>query len=156
MKMLEEALMELREAIKQFRAIVLPHLVRKQECREFVEIVMVLLVGSLWGLYNPHRIAQEVGCAPGMFYRALHSLSAIQWRGLLERIMGERALECLQHFELRSEATRSRLQASLAIDDSVVRRLGEALSYVWRWYSGQFKQVVRGQDLGWHRAPHRQ
>jgi hypothetical protein len=147
MKMLEEALMELREAIKQFRAIVLPHLVRKQECREFVEIVMVLLVGSLWGLYNPHRIAQEVGCAPGMFYRALHSLSAIQWRGLLERIMGERALECLQHFELRSEATRSRLQASLAIDDSVVRRLGEALSYVWRWYSGQFKQVVRGQEL---------
>jgi hypothetical protein len=95
MKMLEETLMELREAIKQFRAIVLPHLVRKQECREFVEIVMVLLVGSLWGLYTPHQIAQEVGCAPGMFYRALHSLSAIQWRRLLERIMGERALECL-------------------------------------------------------------
>jgi hypothetical protein len=74
MKMLEEAPMELREAIKQFRAILLPHLVRKQECREFVEIVMVLLVGLLCGLYNPHQLAQELGCAPGAFYGALHSL----------------------------------------------------------------------------------
>lgn len=139
--------MELREAIKQFRAIVLPHLVRKQERCEFVEIVLVLLVGLLCGLYNPHQIAQERGCAPGMLYSALHSLSASQWRRLLEKIMGECALERLQHFELRSKATRSRLHASLAIDDSVVKRLGEALSYVWRWYSGQFKQVVRGQDL---------
>ncbi|MCI0421456.1 MAG: hypothetical protein L0312_19905 [Acidobacteria bacterium] len=139
--------MELREVIKQFRAIVLPHLVRKQERCEFVEIVLVLLVGLLCGLYNPHQIAHELGCAPGTFYRALHRLSASQWRRLLESIMCARARERLQQFEPRSEAARSRLQATVAIDDSVVKRLGEALSYVWRWYSGQFKQVVRGQDL---------
>ena len=108
---------------------------------------MVLLVGLLYGLYNPHQLAQELGCAPGAFYGALHSLSATQWRQLLERIMRARALERLQHYQQRSEATRSRLQATLAIDDSVVKRLGRALSYVWSWYSGQFKQVVRGQDL---------
>ena len=139
--------MELREAIKQFRAILLPHLARKQECGEFAEIVMVLLVGLLWGLYNPHQIAQELGCAPGTFYGALSSLSARQWRQLLETMMLAHALERLQLYQQRSEATRSRLNATLAIDDSVVKRLGQALSYVWSWYSGQFKQVVRGQDL---------
>jgi hypothetical protein len=111
------------------------------------KIVMVLLVGLLCGLYNPHQLAQELGCAPGAFYGALHSLSATQWRQLLERIMRARALERLQHYQQRSEATRSRLQATLAIDDSVVKRLGRVLSYIWSWYSGQFKQVVRGQDL---------
>lgn len=29
----------------------------------------------------------------------------------------------------------------------MVKRFGEAISYVWAWYSGQAKQVVRGQDL---------
>lgn len=139
--------MELRDAITQFRAILLPHLARKQECREFVEIILVLLVGLLWGLYNPHQLAQQLGRAPGTFYQALQTLSASQWRHLLDTIMLAQALERLRHYQQRSEATRSRLQATLAVDDSVVKRFGRALSYVWPWYSGQFGQVVRGQDL---------
>lgn len=139
--------MELRAAITQFRAILLPHLARKQECREFVEILLVLLVGLLWGLYNPHQLAQQLGVNPAEFYAALHRLSAREWRQLLETIMLEQALERLQHYQQRSDATRSRLQATLCVDDSVVKRFGRVLSYVWRWYSGQFRQVVLGQDL---------
>lgn len=139
--------MELRDAITQFRAILLPHLARKQESREFVEIVLVLLVGMLWGLYNPHQLAQQLGCAPGGFYQALHSLSARRWRQLLEQIMQEQALLRLHRYQQRSEATRSRWQATLAVDDSVVKRCGRLLGYLWPWYSGQYHQVVRGQDL---------
>lgn len=139
--------MELHDAITQFRAILLPHLARKQAAREFVEIILVLLVGLLWGLYNPHQLAAELGVAPGCFYQALHSLSARQWRTLLEALMLAQALARLQHYQQRSPATRSRLQATLAIDDSVVRRFGRTLAYLWPWYSGQFQKVVRGQDL---------
>src|SRR5919197_1599730 len=108
--------MELRDAITQFRAILLPHLARKQECGEFVEIILVLLVGLLWGLYNPHQLARQLGCAPGEFYQALHSLSARQWRALLATSMVEQALARLHHYQQRSPATRSRLQATLAVD----------------------------------------
>jgi len=140
--------MELRGAITQFRAILLPHLARKQECRDFVEIILILLVGLLWGLYNPHQIAQQLGVRPGEFYAALQRLSARQWRQLLEQIMLEQALERLRHYQQRSPATRSRLEATLCVDDSVVKRFGRRLlSYVWHWYSGQFHQVVKGQDL---------
>lgn len=140
--------MELRAAITQFRAILLPHLARKQEGKEFVEIILVLLVGLLWGLYNPHQIAQQLGISPGEFYATLQHLSAREWRHLLETIMLEQALARLRHYQQRSKATRSRLQATLCVDDSVVKRFGRRLlSYVWRWYSGQFRQVVCGQDL---------
>ena len=61
--------------------------------------------------------------------------------------MLEKALEQLRRYEAGSAATRSRRQATISIDDSVVKRFGAALSYVWAWYSGQAKQVVRGQDL---------
>lgn len=139
--------MELRDAITQLRAILWPHLARKQECAEFVEIVLVLLVGLLWGLYNPYQRAQQLNCAPGACYRALHSLSAHRWRALLETMMLEPALTRRRHYQQRSPATRSRCQATLTIDDSVVRRFGGALSYLLPWYSGQFQKVVRGQDL---------
>src|SRR5437868_158843 len=139
--------MELRAAITQFRAILLPHLARKQECKEFVEIILVLLVGLLWGLYNPHQLAQQLSVSPIEFYAALHRLSAREWRQLLEQVMLEQALERLRHYQQRSKATRSRLEATLCVDDSVIKRFGQVLSYVWRWYSGQFRQVVKGQDL---------
>lgn len=139
--------MELKEALQQFRAILLQQLCRKQERQAFVKVILILLVGMLWGLYNPHQVAQQLGINPGEFYATLQSLSATQWRQLLETIMRERALARLQHYQQRSAATRSRLHATLAVDDSVVRRLGRSLSYLWSWYSGQFHQVVRGQDL---------
>jgi AraC-like DNA-binding protein len=88
--------MELPNALQQFRAILLQKLCRKQERREFVEIVLVLLVGMLWGLYNPHQVAQQLGVGPGEFYAALTSLSASGWRQLLEQLRLEQALERLQ------------------------------------------------------------
>ncbi|MEO0250330.1 MAG: hypothetical protein ABIN58_12565 [candidate division WOR-3 bacterium] len=57
------------------------------------------------------------------------------------------ALERLRSYQAQSAATQSRRQASLRIDDTVVKRPGSVLSYVWCWYSGQAKRVVKGQDL---------
>ncbi len=139
--------MELPDAIKQFRAILTQKLLKRQERKEFVEIVMVLVVGMLWGLYNPHQVAQQLGTSPQQLYAALKRMSAAQWRTLLEKMMIERATERLREYTKASAAKKSRLAATLSIDDSVVKRMGEVLSYVWAWYSGQAKQVVSGQDL---------
>ena len=139
--------MELPDALNQFRAILTQKLCHKQERNDFVEVVMVLLVGMLWGLYNPHQVAQQLGISPRELYAILHRLSAASWRRLLDEMMLERALNRLQHYEQASAATKSRLQASLSIDDSVVKRYGQLVSYVWPWYSGQVKHVVAGQDV---------
>lgn len=79
--------MELHEAIKQFRAILTQKLCRKQEREAFVEVVMVLLVGILWGLYNPHQVAQQLGVSPAHLYATLNSMSAASWKHLLETMM---------------------------------------------------------------------
>ena len=139
--------MELHDAITQFRLLLTAKLCRRQERKEFIEVIMILLVGLLWGLYNPHQVAQQLGVSPSGLYAALKSLSAGQWRSRLEQLMLEKALQQWRRYQAGSAATRSRLQATLSIDDSVVKRFGAALSYVWAWYSGQAKQVVQGQDL---------
>ena len=139
--------MELHDAITQFRLILTAKLSGKQDRTEFIEIIMILLVGFLWGLYNPHQVAEHLGVSSSALYSALKSLSAHHWRSLLDQLMLELALEKLRRYEEASPATRSRMEATLTIDDSVVKRFGAAISYVWCWYSGQSKQVVRGQDL---------
>ncbi|MCA1607556.1 MAG: hypothetical protein LC775_19300, partial [Acidobacteria bacterium] len=103
--------------------------------------------GMLWGLYNPHQVAQQLGVSPKELYATLNSMSATSWRRLLDEMMLERALERLRQYAQGSAATKSRRQASLSIDDSVVKRYGKLLSYVWPWYSGQVKHVVSGQDV---------
>ncbi len=120
--------MELPNAIKQFRAILTQKLCRKQERTEFVEVIMVLLVGMLWGLYNPHQVAQQLGVSPQELYATLNRLSATEWRRLLDEMMLERALARLRPYAQGSAATKSRRQASLSIDDSVVKRYGKLLS----------------------------
>lgn len=142
--------MQLAETIKQYRAIFTEKLCRRQapdERRALIEVIMILLVGILYGLYNPHQVAQELGIGPKRLYTHLKQLSARAWRRLLERMMAQAAVERLKEFQAQSAATQSRLQASLSIDDTVQKRLGKMLSYVWSWYSGQAKRVVKGQDL---------
>ena len=74
--------MELNAAINQFRAILTQKLCRKQEREQFVAVVMILLVGMLWGLYNPHQVAQQLGVPPQELYATLNLMSAGAWRRL--------------------------------------------------------------------------
>jgi hypothetical protein len=98
-------------------------------------------------LSNPNQIAEQLGIAPKHLYEQLHQMSAHSWRELLKRMMMDKAVEKLKSYDSLSAATKSQQEATLSIDDSLVKRLGEALSYVWPWYSGQYRQVRKGQDL---------
>jgi hypothetical protein len=153
--------MHFEKTIKQYRLILAEKLChcqgQPQERRALIEVVMILLIGILYGLprgvsfstpqgeYNPHQVARELGIAPKQLYGQLHSLSARAWRRWVGWMMTQAAVERLKVFQARSAATQSRWQASLSIDDTV--RLGKVLSYVWSWYSCQAKKTLEGQDL---------
>jgi hypothetical protein len=139
--------MELQQQLAYYKAILLEKLVRVQEKEETVEVIMLMTLGILNGLWNPNQIAEQLEIAPKQLYEQLHQMSAHSWRGLLKRMMMDKAVEKLKEYESSSASTKSRQEASLCIDDSLVKRLGEALSYVWPWYSGQYRQVRKGQDL---------
>src|SRR5262245_60449179 len=139
--------MELQQQLAYYKAILLEKLVRVQEKEETVEVIMLMTLGIICGLTNPNQIAEQLEIAPKQLYLKLHQMSAHSWRSLLKRMMMDKAVEKLKHYDCSSAATKSRQAASLSIDDSLVKRLGEALSYVWPWYSGQYRQVRKGQDL---------
>src|SRR5688572_11299806 len=145
MKMLKgDLVMELQEQLTFYRGILLQKLERVQEKEEIVEIMLILAVGMLAGLYNPHQVAQQLEINPKEFYQQLKEMSVYHWRKLLNMMMMDAAIERLKEYEKLSPASRSRRQASLSVDDSLIKRLGQALSYVWSWYSGQIHQVTKG------------
>lgn len=139
--------MHIAEIIKQFRFVLTSKLVRREDRSEFVEITMTLILGLLCGLFNPNQVAEQLGISPNKFYSTLREMDARQWRALLEKMIVEKATQELNNYESASASTRSRREATLSVDDTLVKRLGQTLSYVWAWYSGQVKDVRRGQEL---------
>lgn len=139
--------MELKEQLTFYRGILLQKLGRVQEKEEIVEVMLILAVGMLVGLYNPHQVAQQLSVNPREFYEKLKLMSVYQIRKILNEMMMDVAIERLKKYQELSAASRSRREASIAVDDSLIKRLGETLSYVWSWYSGQIHQVTTGQDL---------
>lgn len=139
--------MHFAEIIKQFRIVLTSKLNSREDRSEFVEITMILIVGLLCGWFNPNQIAQQLGISPNKLYSTLREMDARQWRALLEKMILEKAIQEMKNYQSASASTRSRREASLSVDDTLVKRLGKTLSYVWAWYSGQLKAVRRGQDL---------
>ena len=140
-------MMKFEQQLAHYEKILMQQLYRVQDKKEMSEVILLLIVGILCGLYNPNQVAEELEINPRLLYPKLNSLSAASWKGLLKRIMEREAVELLSKYEKSSAATQSRAEASLSVDNSLVKRLGKALSYVWSGYSGQLKKVTTGQDL---------
>jgi hypothetical protein len=139
--------MELKAQLTYYQGILLQKISRVQEKEEIVEIMLILAMGMLSGLYNPHQVAQQLEIKPKEVYQKLKEMSLYHWRALLESMMIDMAIVKLKKYQQSSDSTKSRAQATITVDDSLVKRLGKALSYVWSWYSGQIHRVTKGQDL---------
>jgi Transposase DDE domain len=111
------------------------------------EVIMVLALAHLFGLYNPKQLADFLGVPHQAFYTHLQTWSLYHLRAMLIRFMVKQAAEQLGATLAKSDATRSRAGLSLSIDHSVIDRLGKLLRWTWSWYSGRCKKVVQGQDL---------
>ena len=111
------------------------------------ELVMFLSLGHFFGIYNPKQLADFLGIAPQRLYSELKAWSLYRLKKVLFHFMVKQAAEALRPILAKSAATHSRAGITLAVDNSVIDRLGRLLRCTWRWYSGRAKKVVNGQEL---------
>jgi len=110
------------------------------------EVIMVLALAHLFGLYNPTQLADFLGVPPQAFYTPLKDWSLYHLKTMLLRFMVKQAAEHLGPVLAKSAATRSRAGLSLSIDNRVIARLGTFLRCTWSWESGRCKHGGQGQD----------
>ena len=60
--------MNLKQTFDAYKAILVEKVVGSEEKDSFIEVVMVLLIGILWGLYNPNQVAQQLEISPKQLY----------------------------------------------------------------------------------------
>ena len=111
------------------------------------EVLMVLAVANLFGFYNPKQLADFLEVPHQKFYAELTQWSVYHVKKMLLRFMVKQASEQLKPVMSKSDATKSRAGMSLSIDNSVIDRFGKLIRCTYRWYSGRYHKVIRGQDL---------
>lgn len=139
--------MRIQEELALYRTILMEKMGKKQEQEEAVEIMLLIVIGIMYGFYNVNQISEQLDISAKPIYQRLKEISKEQWQAVMGSMMMDNAIEKLKKYQEMSEATKSRQQASMSVDDSLIKRLGKYLSYVWSWYSGQIHRVTRGQDL---------
>jgi hypothetical protein len=115
--------------------------------KEWVELVLLLALGTLCGAWNPHQACQILGLPESGTYEEVGGVSVYHWRKLLRDVLYAWAIPLLLERQSKSAATHSRDGWVLSVDDMVIVRFATALGYVWKWWSGRFKQVREGQDI---------
>ena len=119
---------------------------RQNKLKAF-ETIMFLAIAHFFGHYNPKQLADFLGIPHQTFYHSLKEISLYHLRKMLIRFMVKQAAEQLRPVLKMSDATQSRAAITLAVDNSVIDRIGKRLRCTWSWYSGRCKKVVNGQDL---------
>jgi|ETNmetMinimDraft_26_1059896.scaffolds.fasta_scaffold37167_2 hypothetical protein len=121
---------------------------RFRRCQlQAIEVLTWLILGHLFGLYNPNQLADALGIAKSTLYSHLGSFSCYQWKRLLLEVSCKQATELIEETEAMSDATKSRRRITLSVDDTVQERSGRVLSYCYNWYSGRFHKTLKGQNI---------
>ena len=111
------------------------------------EMIMFLSIAHFFGFFNPKQLADFLGTSHQKLYSAIKELSLYSLKKMLMHFMVKQAAEQLRPLLGKSDATKSRARITLAVDNSVIDRIGKMLRCTWSWYSGRCKKVVNGQDL---------
>ena len=115
--------------------------------QEAIEVIMMLVAGNLMGFYNPNQLADYLGLNKTELYRRIKDWSVYQWKRMLMIVGCEYALSAIRDSLSKSDATKSRRRITLSVDDTVIKRCGQLLSYTYSWWSGQYHRTVNGQNL---------
>jgi hypothetical protein len=108
---------------------------------------LILTLSLLMGWDTPAEVARRLSLPPSLVYDTLKRMTLHEWRDLFSAVFDELAIRALKECQGQSDSTWSRQRVVLAIDDSVIRRWGQLLSYLGTWWSGQFHRVLLGQDI---------
>lgn len=118
-----------------------------QKRQEAIEVIMMLVAGNLMGFYNPNQLADHLGINKTELYRRIKDWSVYQWKKMLMIVGCECALPMIRDALCKSDSTKSRRRITLSVDDTVIKRCGQLLSYTYSWWSGQHHRTVNGQNL---------
>ena len=99
------------------------------------------------GCFNPKQLADFLGINHQKIYSEISTWTIYKLRKVLKLMMITQAVEQLKKIEQKSASTKSRAQITIAVDDSVIDRVGKRLRCTWSWYSGRWKKVVNGQNI---------
>ena len=114
---------------------------------EAFEAIMVLSISHAYGCFNPKQLADYLGINHQKIYTEISTWTVYRLRKVLKFMMINQAVEELKKIENKSASTKSRAKITIAVDDSVIDRVGTRLRCTWNWYSGRWKKVVNGQNI---------
>lgn len=133
-------------SIIQFFFVKFNQLFRSGKIEAF-EPIMILAISHAYGCFNPKQLADFLGVNHQKIYTEISSWTLYKLQKVLKLMMINVAVEQLQIIEKKSNSTQSRANITLAIDDSVIDRVGKRLRCTFTWYSGRWKKVVNGQNM---------
>ena len=114
---------------------------------EGAELLFLLVLSGGFGATNAAQVHQLLGLKGQPLYKQINALTPQRWKKLLQQICYQAALAQLEVLAAQSPATQSRACAVIALDDTLVRRLGKQLGLVWTWWEGMSHRVGRGQNI---------
>lgn len=114
---------------------------------EGAELLFLLVLSVLFGATNAAQVHQLLGLKGHPLSKQINVLTPRRWKKLLQQLCYQAAAAQLEALAAQSPATQSRACAVMALDDTLVRRLGKKLGLVWHWWEGMTHRVGRGQNI---------
>lgn len=111
------------------------------------ECLFLLVLSVLFGATNPAQIHQMLGLKGQPLYNQINAVTPSRWKKLLQQVCYQAALAQLTTLAVQSPASVSRACVVVALDDTLIRRLGDKIGLVWSWWSGMEHRVRRGQNV---------
>jgi hypothetical protein len=111
------------------------------------ECLFLLVLSLLFGATNAAQIHQLLGLNGQPLYKQINAVTPACWKKLLQQVCYQAAFAQLTVMAAQSPASVSRACMVVALDDTLIRRLGDQLGLVWSWWSGMEKRVRRGQNV---------
>ena len=118
-----------------------------QQIDDGAECLFLLVLSVLFGATNPAQIHQVLGLKGQPLYKQIHAVTPSCWKKLLQQVCYQVAAAQLTALGPQSPASWSRACVVVALDDTLIHRLGDKLGLVWQWWSGMEKRVRRGQNV---------
>lgn len=110
------------------------------------ELLLLLSLGLTQQWSSVKSVSDHLGVNKDKCYSTLKKIPLRTWRKLFESCFKQEVFDSVKAIQEQSDATISRANISIQIDDSVLRKwMGKA--YFYKWYSGQYKKVVGGYDV---------
>jgi hypothetical protein len=114
---------------------------------ELVEVMMLLGLGVLSGMYTPNQVIERLGLDKNKIYRNLGAGTAQEWRQIILGLGYAALLSELTSLLEKSASSRSRVRLTIILDDSLFRRYAKQMASIFKWWGGAFKAVRKGHDV---------